>query len=104
VEQFANNAQTSLNGSITSSASSLTVNSAMGFPSQGTFRLLVDSELIIVGAVSGATFSSLTRGAEGTTAASHNSGATAIAVLTAGALAQFKSDVLGEVAAMVAGR
>ena len=98
MEQFANAAQTTLNGTITSGASSLVVQSASLFPASGTFRLLIDSELIIVGAVSGTTFSSLTRGAENTTAASHNSGATVTAILTAGALAQMRLDIVTFVA------
>lgn len=82
VEQFTNNASTTLNGAITSGASSLVVTSATLFPTSGNFRLLIGSEIIIVGAVSGTTFSSLTRGAEGTTAAAHSNGDTVTAILT----------------------
>lgn len=85
-EKFANNASTTLNGSIIAGASSLTVTSAAGFPSSGQFRILVDNEIIIVGAVSGTTFSSLTRGAETTTDTGHSNGATITHILTAGGL------------------
>jgi hypothetical protein len=104
MEQFANSAQTFLASSMLSTDLTLTVNSGVGFPATGTFRIVVEQELIIVGAVSGAVFSSLTRGAEGTTAVGHSGGVTVTAVVTAGTFAQFKSDILGEVAGMIAGR
>lgn len=82
-EQYANSAQSTLNGDITLGAASLVITAATAFPSGGNFRILIDSELIVVGAVAGTTFSSLTRGAESTTAAAHTSGATITHVLTA---------------------
>ena len=85
LEQFANNAQTTLNGAITAGATSLTVQSAAGFPSSPLFRIVIDSELMLVTAVSGTTWT-VTRGIEGTTAASHSSGATVIQMVTAGAV------------------
>jgi hypothetical protein len=85
-EQFANNAQTSLNGAITAAATTLTVASASGFPSSAQFRILVDSELMIVTAGAGTTTWTVARGAEGTTAASHANQATVTQVLTAGGL------------------
>lgn len=88
-EQFTNNAATTLSGnggSITSGATSFSVASASGFPTSGAFRIIIESEIIIVGSVSGTTFSSCTRGAEGTTAASHNDGVSVTHVLTAGGL------------------
>jgi hypothetical protein len=104
MEQFANSAQTTLNGAITSTgATSLTVISGATFPATGTFRIQIDTEIIIVGIVSGNTWSNLTRGAEGSTAATHGNGATVTFILTAGALAQMKSDILGEVAELIAG-
>lgn len=100
-EQFANLVRTTLTNvaGISAGASSLTVASALGFPSQGTFRVNIDNEIIIVGAISGTTLSSLTRGAEtslgnSTAAAAHNQGATVTLVTTAGAIAQLKADVL----------
>jgi hypothetical protein len=85
VEQFVNNAQTTLNGAINNSVTSLVVTSATGFPTVGNFRLLIDSEIMLVTAVSGTTFT-ITRGIEGTTAASHSSGAPVTHILTADAL------------------
>lgn len=85
-EGYANNPSTSLSAAITStSATSLTVASSSGFPSSFNFRILVESELMLVTAVSGTTWT-VTRGVEGTTAATHGSGATVIHPLTTQAL------------------
>ncbi len=56
---------------IGSGDTTLTVDDPTLFSTAGTFTLLVDSELIRVGGVSGATLTGLTRGAEGTTAVAH---------------------------------
>jgi hypothetical protein len=101
MEQFANNAQTTLLNQIGASDSSLVVIAPAAFPASGTFRVLIGSELIIVGAVAGSTFSSLTRGAEGTTAAIHPAGSLVTAVLTAGAMRQFQQDIQTETALFV---
>jgi hypothetical protein len=90
-EQFANSAASTLNGAITNVATSLAVTSAAAFPAGGSFRILVESEIMIVTAVAGAVFT-VTRGAEGTTAAAHSSLVPVTAILTAGAIAQLKSD------------
>ena len=87
VEQFANNAVTTLNGAINNSVTSLVVTSATGFSTVPQFRLIIDSEIMLVTAVSGTTFT-ITRGAEGTTAASHSNGATVAQILTAGGLGE----------------
>lgn len=84
-EQYANNATATLNGAITSGATSLQVSSASAFPSSGNFRILIDSEILLVTAVSGTTFT-VTRGAESSTAAAHSNGATVSHILTAGGL------------------
>jgi hypothetical protein len=96
VEQFANNASSTLNGAINSSVTSLVVTSATGFPTVGNFRLLIDSEIMLVTAVSGTTFT-VTRGIEGTAAASHSNGATVTAILTAGSLAAWAASIIGAV-------
>jgi hypothetical protein len=85
VEQFANAAQSTLAAAVTAGATTLTVASAATFPPSGNFRLLIDSEILLVTAVSGNTFT-VTRGAEGTAAAAHANGAYATHVLTAAAL------------------
>lgn len=84
-EQYANNPTpaATLGSGINNSVTSLSISSATGFPASGTFRIRIDDEIIIVGAISGTTLSTLTRGAEGTTGASHSSGAAVNIVLTA---------------------
>ena len=63
-----------LSSSINTSVTSLTMASSTSFPTSGT--VLIDNELISYTGNSGGTLSGLTRGASGTTAASHSSGAT----------------------------
>jgi len=97
VEQFANNALTTLNGSITSGATSLVVTSAANFPSSGNFRIAVDSgvnlEYMLVTGVSGTTFT-VTRGIESTTRVAHLSGVVVTQIITAGAISQVKTDTI----------
>lgn len=90
-ETFANNANTTLNGGINNSTTTLTVASSTGFPSATSpnqFRIIIDSEIMIVTAISGTTWT-VTRGAESTTAVSHSSGAPVAHIVTAGALGAF---------------
>lgn len=94
LEQFANNYESTLNGAINNSVGSLVVTSATGAPSSGQFRLRIENEILLVTAVSGTTFT-VTRGVEGTTAASHADGATLKLVLTKGALEQKRIDDVG---------
>ena len=63
-----------LSSSINTSVTSLTMASSSSFPSSGTVQ--IGSELITYTGNSGGTLTGLTRGANGTTAASHSSGAT----------------------------
>ena len=63
-----------LSSGINTTATSLTMASSTSFASSGT--VIIDSELITYTANSGGTLSGLTRGANGTTAASHSSGDT----------------------------
>jgi hypothetical protein len=88
-EQFANSAQSTLSNAISSAASSLQVDNAAAFPTQGNFRILIDSELLLVTAVSGNTFT-VTRAVESVAgvqlAAAHGAGATVTHVLTAASL------------------
>lgn len=94
-EQYANlnvslgQSQTTLSGnggSITSGATSLKVAAATGFPAAAQYRILIENEILIVTAGAGTTTWTVTRGAEGTTAASHNDGVTVTHILTAGGL------------------
>lgn len=80
-EQIKNNASTTLSGSINNSVTSITVASATGFPSSGNFRIKVESELMLVTAVAGTTWT-VTRGIENTSAAAHANAVSVIHVLT----------------------
>lgn len=91
MEQFANNASSTLSSGISSGATSLSVASASAFPSSGNFRILIDSEIFLVTAVSGTTFT-VTGAQESTTAASHSSGTTVTHIVTAGGLIQAITD------------
>ena len=91
-EQLANNAISTLSSGIDNLVTSLGVANGTVFPSSGNFRVIIDSELILVGARSGNTLSSLTRGIEGTTASSHGSGATVTQILTAAGLLAYTQD------------
>lgn len=96
-ELFANNAATTLAAGIDSSATTLTVASSSGFPAPvaraSQFRVLIDTEIVLVTAVSGTTWT-VVRGAESTTAAAHSSGAAVTHVVTAAALASIGSSNL----------
>ena len=81
MEQFANQASANLNGAITSSATSITVQSEVNVPASGTFRVLIDSEYLQVTAVSGTTWT-VVRGDGGSTAASHLNNATVTLIVT----------------------
>lgn len=84
-ENLANDFATTLAGAVDNSTGTLTVVLASGAPAPN-FRIRVDDELMLVTAVAGTTWT-VTRGIEGTAAASHASGAVVVHVLTAGALA-----------------
>ena len=68
--QFTSTLSSGINASVTS----LTMASSSSFPSSGT--VIIGTELITYTSNSGGTLSGLTRGASGTTAATHSSGAT----------------------------
>lgn len=83
---LSNNATTTLNGNINNSTTTVVVTSASGFPSSGSFIIIIDSELMLVTAGQGTTTWTVTRNIEGTTAASHTSGVTIGNVISAGYL------------------
>src|SRR5947209_1743930 len=84
--EYADDPRTTLSAGINAVVTSLAVSSATGFPSSPDFVVKVGSELILVGAVAGTTYSSLTRGYDGTTAASHSSGDSVTMPLCKGSL------------------
>ena len=90
-EKFTNLASSTLNGAINNSVTSLDVTSAASFPTTGQFRIMIASEIMLVTAVSSNTFT-VTRGIEGTSAASHSNGDTVVHILTKGGLDQLFAD------------
>lgn len=92
-ERFANSTATTLNGSITSSVTSITLTDASSFPLLN-FRIIVDSEIIFC---TSRTSNVLTvvRGQEGTSGASHADLTACAHVITAGALDAYRQDLLG---------
>lgn len=67
----------------TTSATTMSVASAASFPGSGSYDVLIDSEIITITAGQGTTTWTITRGARGTVAATHASGATVMGVITA---------------------
>lgn len=84
-EQFENNYTTQLNGGISNTDTTIVVDAG---PTNmtGNFRIKIDNEIILVGTVSGTSFTGCTRGVEGTTAATHSDNAVVKHILTAEAL------------------
>ncbi len=97
-EAFANAYTTTLNGAVNNSTTTVAVNDAPTGDLASTsrqWRLLVDSEIMLVTSVTGSTLT-VTRGAEGTTAAAHSNAATATNLVTKAALEQMRTDICGE--------
>lgn len=90
-EQINGEAVSTLDGGINDSVTSLDVDSATDFPSDGNFRILIGSEIMKVEAVSSNTFT-VVRGTEGTTAASHSDGDTVTLIITAESLKRYVAD------------
>jgi hypothetical protein len=87
LEQFSNNAVTTLDGAVDGSTNpvSVTVDDASDFPTSGNFRIIIDTEILLVTAVAGNVFT-CTRAQEGTTIAAHSDGAAVTHLLTAASL------------------
>jgi hypothetical protein len=79
-------ASTTVSSSLAPSATSMSVASAAAFPATAEFRVQVDSEILLVTAGAGTTTWTVTRAADGTTAATHNAGA-AVTLVERAALA-----------------
>jgi hypothetical protein len=91
-EKFANSASSTLLTPIGSGDLSILVASAIKFPTQPQFRVLIENEIMLVTGVGGPVFT-VSRGVEGTTATSHGAGLPVKHILTAGAIAQLQADV-----------
>lgn len=86
LQRYFNDPGTTLGAAITSTtATSITVASSTGYPSGGNFQISIGSELMLVTAVSGTTWT-VTRGVEGTTAATHLISTAVNAFFTAGTI------------------
>src|SRR5574338_587093 len=100
VEQFANNADSTLNGAINNVTTTIVVADGSPFPSVGEFRLLIGSnpdtgELVLVTARSGNTLT-VVRGQEGTSAQSWADGTVVTHILTAGAIYTLQQTLRGK--------
>lgn len=86
MELYANNAASTLAAAIVGTARpvSFDVASAAAFPATGDFRVIIDSEILLITTVAGSTFTG--SNAEGTTAATHLIGAGVTLVFTAGSI------------------
>jgi len=91
-EQFANLPQSALVRDVLPDDSSFEVVDASGFSSTGFYRIIIDGEIIGVGARSGNWMSTLRRGHETTNRQLHLAGATVTQILTAGGLIQGITD------------
>jgi len=86
-EQFANNANSILTVACHVGDDTVTVQSALSFPTVPQFRLLIDNELMLATDVLGNVFQ-VTRGIEGTVEAEHANFSVVILPLTAGSLGE----------------
>lgn len=100
MERFANNADSTLNGAINDSITTIIVVDGSPFPSIGDFRLLLGSdadtgEIVLATARSSNTIT-VVRGQEGTTAQSWTDGTTVTHILTAGATESLRDTLKGK--------
>lgn len=93
-DHWSNSAQTTLNGAINNAVTSLIVTSALPFPQNTTepFRILIDSEIMLVTAGQGTTTWTVIRGVEGTAAAAHSNLATVTHMVSAFELNSFRQE------------
>lgn len=104
-ERIVNNsaAPTTLNSTISASATAIAVGDGTLFPSEGDFRVLIDSEVLLITARSGNVLTAI-RGQDNTTAASHNGGTAVNAILTQEGLDAYFNQVLGHSSSRQAAR
>jgi len=102
VEQFANNAASTLNGAINNSTTTIVVATGEGsrFPSVGNFRLLIGldpftAEIVLATARSSDTIT-VVRGQEGSTAQSWGNGTSVTHIMTKGAIETLRDTLKGK--------
>lgn len=96
IERLKDNPSSTLSSGVDNSTDPVTVSvaSASTFPTDGNFRIIIDSEILKVTAVSGNDFTA-TRAQAGTSIASHSSGATVRLIITDESLRQLIDDRFG---------
>lgn len=92
-EQILNAAETTLNGSISNSATSIVVTDGSIYPAEGDYRLIIEEEIVLVTTRSSNTLTAV-RGAEGTNAVSHANATKIHAVATQGGYDQYVRDFI----------
>lgn len=94
-EQFANEPVVPIHlaAGIDNAQTAIPLDSGAALPATGTYRVLVENEIMKVTARAVNTLT-VVRGQEGTAAAAHAGGVEVDPILTAAALAQFKADIL----------
>lgn len=90
-EQLKNKPLTTLNEGLDGSETSIDVVDGSVFPSVGTFRVLVDDEIMLVTARSTNNLT-VVRGYEGTSATTHDNGTAIAGIMTAGGLERWGMD------------
>jgi hypothetical protein len=90
--RFTNRAFTTLNGSITSSATSVTVTSAADFPTEGDFYIAIGNEMVKVTGVSGSVFT-VVRGRDGNLPVAHPDAEYVFAVISRDQMNDWGSDI-----------
>lgn len=87
-ERLQNNSTTTLNGGLDASTTSVAVTDGSVFPSEGDYRIIIDSEIMLVTARSTNTLT-VTRAAESTVAATHANAADVTLILTEDAVESY---------------
>jgi len=90
-ERYVNNTKSTLDGLISSGATSLTLDDGSEFPAEGDFRILIESELLLVTARSTHVLT-VERGIENTTPAEHADAQIVRVIVTEGSLQKHLSD------------
>ncbi len=83
-EQYSNHGGTTLSAAMDATQTSLPITSAAGLPGRPQYRVRVDDEIMLVTGGAGTLTQTVVRGAEGTAAATHATGAPVNHVLTEG--------------------
>jgi hypothetical protein len=92
-ERFVNNEAKTLASDINNVVTTVTLSDTTGYPSEGDFRLLIGSEVMLVTGVSGSDLT-VQRGVEGTVAASHTSGDAVNVILTKGGMEAYFDHIM----------